>query len=637
VEPETLVEYRYRAVCEVLGGSPIGEVAARYGTSRQSLHGWRQRFEQEGRSGLADRSRRPRTSPNRVVAEVEALTCELRRQHPRWGARRISHELGQRGVNAAPSRATVHRILVRNGLVDPQAQQHKRTYRRWQRAEPMHLWQMDIVGGVPLADGRSCKLVTGIDDHSRFVVVAAVVAVPSARSVCAAFTAAMRRYGVPSEVLTDNGGQFTGRHIKPQPVEVLFERICRENGIKQRLTKPGSPTTTGKIERFHKTLREEFLDHVAPFESPAAAQAGIDAWIEGYNRGRPHQALDMATPASLFRPNGPTRLDTDTKVSNTTGAEDTPQDLGETTAGSAPRPHTPDPRPAASTLLVDVIEPPALTAVPAGVEGAAVEFDVRVPPSGQLSINSRQSIGLHEAMAGRLVTIWADLRSIHISADGHVVRTIASRLRPEDLRQLAMRGARPAGPPPAQPALRRRDGIPVLPDAGAVEIQRTVTKNGKVSIAGTTHLVGFAWAGRKITLRLDGHLMHAIADNALIGTWPCPITTDRLAGIPGARTPSTPLPPPPLPAGSLRAQRKVHETGRIMVAGQGIKLGPRHRGKLVTVVIEDTHLRILHGDEEIAVRPRRNLKPITRLHVTGAGVNPESRQASPDDKTSTKS
>jgi hypothetical protein len=131
--------------------------------------------------------------------------------------------------------------------------------------------------------------------------------------------------------------------------------------------------------------------------------------------------------------------------------------------------------------------------------------------------------------------------------------------------------------------------------------------------------------------------MHAIADNALIGSWPCPISTDRLAGIHGARTPSTPLPPPPMPAGSLRAQRKVHVSGRILVAGQRIKLGPRHRGKLVTVVIEDTHLRVLHGDEEIAVRPRRDLTPITRLHVTGAGVNPRSRQTSPDDKPSSKS
>jgi hypothetical protein len=229
-------------------------------------------------------------------------------------------------------------------------------------------------------------------------------------------------------------------------------------------------------------------------------------------------------------------------------------------------------------------------------------------------------------MAGRTVTVWAGLRSVHISTDGHVVRTIASRLRPEDLRHFAMRGARPAGPAPAPPPLRGRNGIPVITPGTAIELDRAVTKDGTVALAGAPHLVGFAWAGRRVTLRLDGHLMHAIADNALIGTWPCPVPTDRLASLRGARPVSTPLPPPPLPAGSLRAQRRVHASGRIMVAKQNIKLGPRHAGKLVTVVIvvtvvfEDTHLRVLHGEEELAVRPRRNLDPITRLHVTGAGV-----------------
>lgn len=613
------MEYRYRAVCEVLGGSPIGEVASRYGTSRQSLHTWRQRFQQEGMPGLSDRSRRPHASPNRVAAEIEALMCQLRREHPRWGARRISHELGRRGVDPAPSRATVHRVMVRNGLIDPQPQQHKRTYKRWQRQEPMHLWQLDIVGGVPLADGRSCKLVTGIDDHSRFVVIAAVVAVPSGRAVCAAFTAAMRRYGVPSEVLTDNGAQFTGRHTRPQPVEVLFERICRENGITQRRTKPRSPTTTGKIERLHKTLREEFLDHVAPFESLSAAQDAIDGWVASYNHRRPHQALDMVVPASRFRPNGPTRVDSGEDHARAASTSDQPAQN------------------AASTLLVDVIEPPPPAATE-GTDGAAVEFEVRVPPSGEVTVLSgRQRVSLHQGIAGRTVTVWADLHSVHVILDEHVVRTVASRLQPEDLRHLAMRGARPAGPQPAKPALRRRNGAPVLPDSGAIEIERLVTRHGTVTIAGHQHLVGFAWAGRKIVLRLDGHLMHAIADNALIGTWPCPINTDGLASIKGARMPSTPLPPPPLPAGSLRAQRKVHASGRIMVANQRIKLGPRHRGKLVTVVIEDTHLRILDGDDEIAVRPRRDLTPITRLHVTGAGVKPRTSQASPENDQSTMS
>jgi transposase InsO family protein len=276
MDPEAMAQYRYRAVCEVLGGSPVGEVAERYGTTRQSLHTWRKRFEQEGLPGLTDRSRRPQTSPSRLPSSVEAAICELRRQHPRWGARRIRHELAQREVTPTPSRATVHRVLIRNGLVRAQVQEHKRKYRRWQREAPMHLWQMDLVGGVMLADGRECKMVTGMDDHSRFVVIAAVVTVPSGRAVCEAFAAAMRRYGVPSEVLTDNGKQFTGRHNKPEPVEVLFERVCRENGITARRTKPRSPTTTGKIERFHRTLREEFLDQVAPFASQEAAQQAID-------------------------------------------------------------------------------------------------------------------------------------------------------------------------------------------------------------------------------------------------------------------------------------------------------------------------------------------------------------------------
>ncbi|MGW4370956.1 IS481 family transposase [Nocardia takedensis] len=593
VEPEALVEYRYRAVCEVLGGAPIGEVAVRYGTTRQSLDTWRRRFRSEGMAGLSDRSRRPRTSPTRITAEVESLICRLRREHPRWGARRIGYELSRQGLDPVPSRATVYRVLTRNGMIDPQAQLHKRRYKRWQREAPMHLWQIDIVGGVPLADGRECKVLTGIDDHSRFVVIATVLARPSAREVGEAFTAAMRRYGVPSEVLSDNGGQFTGRHIKPLPVEVLFEKICRDNGIKQRLTKPRSPTTTGKIERFHKTLRTEFLDHVAPFESITAAQDALDGWIDAYNQQRPHQSLDMAVPASLFRPNGPTRLDHIEPGQQSSAGESSP-------------------------LVIGVIEPPPRRTG----DGAAVEFDLRVPPNGDLRIrSSRQVVSLHPSMAGRIVTVWADLRSVHIVCDGHVIRTSPSRLQPEDLRYLAMRGARPGGPEPDRPAMRRTAGVAVIEPGQAVEIDRAVNKDGLVSIGGTTHLVGFAWAGRRVVLRLDGHLLHAIADDALIGTWPCPIRADRLGRLPGIRTPTRPLPPPPLPAGSLRAQRKVHASGRIMVAGQGIKLGPRHRGKIVTVVVEDTHLRILHGDEEIAVRPRKSQKPITRFHVTGAGAS----------------
>ena len=122
----------------------------------------------------------------------------------------------------------------------------------------------------------------GVDDHSRFVVIAAVVVEPTARVVCEAVIAAMATCGVSSEVLTDNGKQFTGRFIKPHPAEVLFERICRENGIRTRLTKPRSPTTTGKIERWHKTLRRDFLDAAWPFPDLETAQAAT--WVAANGR-----------------------------------------------------------------------------------------------------------------------------------------------------------------------------------------------------------------------------------------------------------------------------------------------------------------------------------------------------------------
>ncbi|GAT67013.1 transposase [Planomonospora sphaerica] len=407
------------------------------------MHAWRQRFQQEGTPGLADRSRRPRTSPTRLPAEIEALICQMRRRHPRWGAQRIAYELGACDLERVPSRATVHRVLARNGLVTAQQQEHKHTYRRWQREAPMHLWQMDLVGGVPLADGRECKMVTGIDDRSRFMVIAQVVAVPSGRAVCQAFTAAMRRYGVPFEVLTDNGKQFTGRHIRPQPVEVLFERVCRENGITQRLTKPRSPTTTGKIERFHKTLRRELLDDVAPFESLAAAQETIDAWVHAYNHARPRQALNMAVPAGVFRPHGPAREPLDP--------------IPATDAGRLAE-------------LVDVAEPP-----PATLSESAVEWEVRVPASGSLTlVSGRQTATVHQGLAGRTLTVWADIRSIHLLLDGHLVRTLASRLLPHDLAYLTMRGARPAGPEPATAALPRAIGRKVLAAGEPVEVERKV-------------------------------------------------------------------------------------------------------------------------------------------------------------------
>ena len=224
----------------------------------------------------------------------------MRRAHPGWGPRTILFWLEREGVAPLPGRTSVERCLVRHGLVTPQARKRRRSdYKRWERSRAMELWQMDIVGGVGLVDGGEAKIVSGIDDHSRFAVCARVVARATARPVCDALEAAMAAHGVPEAILTDNGKVFTAR-FGPGPGPVRFDRICTNNGIDHLLTAPRSPTTTGKVERWHKTLRCEFLDGKT-FASLADAQAQLEAWVWHYNHERPHQAIGRVPPIERFR------------------------------------------------------------------------------------------------------------------------------------------------------------------------------------------------------------------------------------------------------------------------------------------------------------------------------------------------
>lgn len=185
-------------------------------------------------------------------------------------------------------------------MIDPTVRDRRsRKWKRWERGAPMELWQMDVVGGFPLADGSCAKALTGIDDHSRMCVCARLMARERTRAVCDGLRTALAAYGAPQQILTDNGKVFTGRFHHP-PVEVLFDAICRQNGIEHLLTQPRSPTTTGKIERFHRSLRAEFLSEQRPFTNLKTAQQALDEWIAYYNTARPHQSLDMVTPAERF-------------------------------------------------------------------------------------------------------------------------------------------------------------------------------------------------------------------------------------------------------------------------------------------------------------------------------------------------
>src|SRR6266568_4726202 len=519
-------EQRYRAVLEVGAGIPVTEVAERYGVSRQSVHTWLLRYRREGIAGLEDRSHRVHDHPWRIAAEVEELVCELRRGHPKWGPRRLVFEMGRRGRQV--TRSSVYRVLVRNGLVEPRSRRRRRKdYRRWERGTAMELWQLDVTASAFLTSAAEAKIVTGVDDHSRFCVIAKAVMRATARPVCQAFVDAMRTYGVPEEVLTDNGKVFTGRFHKPGvPVEVLFDKICRENGITHRLTKIHSPTTTGKIERLHQTLQRELLDVHGPFESIEALQAAVDAWRQQYNTDRPHQSLAMAFPASRFVPaSSPLELRIPAQLTAATGQP-------------KPPPPAPGPLPAPS-LPVEAVPPRG------GAGGAgqpAVEVDRVVPASGNVWIGGQQ-VWLGPALSGRDITVWVDAVSLHVLLDGARIKTVPSRLGVTELSRLAASGARPAGPSPLPAG-----------DGAVIEVDRTVNATGLVSLADQQVGVGLPLAGQRVTLRMEGPLMAVLShDGTLLRTLACPIPADRRYRLRGAHRARSGLNVVRPRAGALRA------------------------------------------------------------------------------------
>jgi transposase InsO family protein len=270
--------------------------------ARQTVHAWLARYAAGGLAGLADRSSRPASCPHQMPAEVEARIAGLRREHPGWGPSRILRELERAGVAPLPGRSAVYRALVRHGLVDPRKRKRRREdYRRWERGRAMQLWQMDVMGRVHLAGGQEVKVVTGIDDHSRFVVCAKVVVAATARPVCLALAEALRRHGIPGQILTDNGKVFTARFGRG-PGPVMSGRICAGNGIRHLLTAPYSPATTGKAGRLHKTMRAEFFTPKdGSFTTVEELQAAVDGWVSEYNTARPHQSCGGRPPIERFR------------------------------------------------------------------------------------------------------------------------------------------------------------------------------------------------------------------------------------------------------------------------------------------------------------------------------------------------
>ena len=291
----TMAELRLDVLTEPLRtGETVADVCRRYGISRDTYYRYRRRYLAEGLAGLEDQSRRPRSSPVKIPPELEIRICEMRKGHRGWGARRIRTELTRAGIDP-PAISTIHQVLVRNGLVSAQPPRRPRADKRFEREIVNDLWQIDATQ-IPLGDSTKGWVVDLIDDHSRYLLAALAGPAVTGELAWDAFETAASRYGLPRQVLSDNGLCFTGRL---HGTEVMFEKSLDELGVEMINSAPYHPQTLGKLERFHRTLKEWLRDEGPPFDLEHLQEL-LDGFRFHYNRRRPHQGIGDATPAERY-------------------------------------------------------------------------------------------------------------------------------------------------------------------------------------------------------------------------------------------------------------------------------------------------------------------------------------------------
>ena len=294
----------------MLASAPKANISAlcqSFGISRKTGHKWLGQFEEQGKDGLSDRSRRPHTSPNRSGTELEEQILALHGQHPYWGARKLQALLPNGSPKPHPN--TISAILRRHGkqILSSSAAGPAAT-KRFEHEAPNLLWQMDFKGYFRMTDARAgrCYPLTVLDDHSRFAICLAACSGETGKQVQQALIKAFKTYGLPERITCDNGNPWgTPKQNGLTKFEVWLIRL----GIKVSHSRPGHPQTQGKDERFHRTLKLELLNQ--GFSSLVSCQSAFDKWREQYNLIRPHSSLNQQPPVSRYAASGrpyPTKL-----------------------------------------------------------------------------------------------------------------------------------------------------------------------------------------------------------------------------------------------------------------------------------------------------------------------------------------
>ncbi len=278
-------------------GANIRALCRCYGISPQTGYKWLNRAASDPEEDFSDRSRRPRGSPRRTPAAIEQQVLAVRDRHPCWGGRKIAHRLKASGLVPVPAPSTITEILRRHGRLGEEERVSPTRFQRFERSRPNELWQMDFKGHFA-HDGGRCHPLTVLDDCSRFALCLGACDDERTATVKTWLVRIFERYGLPERLLMDNGSPWgNGPDDRYTPLTVWLMRL----GIAISRSRPYHPQTLGKDERFHRSLKAEVLQG-RRFRDLAQCQRAFDHWRDVYNLERPHEALEMAVPASRYQP-----------------------------------------------------------------------------------------------------------------------------------------------------------------------------------------------------------------------------------------------------------------------------------------------------------------------------------------------
>lgn len=298
----SLMNEKTQFIADYLRGTlGMTELCNHYGISRKTGYKWIDRYLKQGPQGLEERARAPRTCPHKTPEKLERLIVEARRLHPSWGARKLLAFLsGKHPTLPWPARSTVNDVLNRHDLIPVKRRSRKLGHpgKPSQHMDaPNHTWGADFKGQFKTRNGRYCYPLTVTDGCSRFLLECRALLTTAVVPSQTVFTAVFREYGLPDRIRTDNGVPFASNALgRLSALSAWWIRL----GIYPELIEPGQPQQNGRHERMHRTLKAETTR--PPAGDHRAQQKKFNRFREEFNYERPHEALDMQTPADFYVP-----------------------------------------------------------------------------------------------------------------------------------------------------------------------------------------------------------------------------------------------------------------------------------------------------------------------------------------------